>query len=65
MSHEHGGDRIGCACRVMDRFECIELRYFRTHIPDLDFGEIEADDREPCTCACHDQWDDDGDEDRP
>lgn len=43
-----------CACPVTDRFQCIEIRYGRSHMPDLEFGEIELDDREPCECACHD-----------
>lgn len=52
----------GCACQVTDRFLCIEIRYGRSHMPDLDFGEIDLDEREPCQCPCHDEWDDEQDE---
>jgi hypothetical protein len=43
--------KINCACLAQDRFECVAIRY---RIPEAD-----ADDIEPCECACHDEDDDD------
>ena len=49
-----------CACPVTDRFQCIEIRYGRSHMPDLKLGELS--DNEPCECPCHDDYRDDWEE---
>lgn len=50
---------FSCACRVMDRFQCVEIRYGKSNMPDLDFGECDMNEREECECPCHDDYRDD------
>lgn len=53
---------IKCACPVTDKFQCIEIRYGRSHMPDIESGEIELSDNEPCECPCHDDYENETDD---
>lgn len=45
-----------CACRVTDPWQCVEMRYGMSSLPDLDFGDPRLDEREACECPCHDDY---------
>ena len=51
MSNNTTKATTGCACVSRDPFECARVRYRR-------FDDFSSDERDPCECVCHDDWND-------
>ncbi len=52
-----------CSCRQLDRYDCIRARYPRREASYICDDASDEPDREPCECACHDEFDEEDDYD--